>query len=132
MPAHARHDVRHDEVATVVHVLEAFRTLDPDLPIQYALSFMTIARNEGISIGELAERLGIAQSSASRNVAALSRWHSFGKAGLDLVQAQEDPRERRRKIVTLTDKGRAFLEELRAIVGNADVTQTDTRRARSA
>ena len=124
--------VRHDEVATVVHVLEAFRTLDPDLPIQYALSFMTIARNEGISIGELAERLGIAQSSASRNVAALSRWHSFGKAGLDLVQAQEDPRERRRKIVTLTDKGRAFLDELRAIVGNAGVTQTDTRRAKLA
>jgi len=119
--------VRHDEVATVVHVLEAFRTLDPDLPIQYALSFMTIAQNEGISIGELAERLGIAQSSASRNVAALSRWHSFGKAGLDLVQAQEDPRERRRKIVTLTEKGRAFLDELRAIV-----SPVDTRRAKSA
>ncbi|MBK3773651.1 MarR family winged helix-turn-helix transcriptional regulator [Azospirillum aestuarii] len=128
MPAH----VRPDEVTTVVHVLEAFRKLDPDLPIQYALSFMTIARNEGISIGELAERLGIAQSSASRNVAALSRWHSFGKAGLDLVQAQEDPRERRRKIVTLTDTGRAFLEELRAIVKPTVHTPSEPRRARSA
>ncbi|BAI73452.1 transcriptional regulator [Azospirillum sp. B510] len=113
--------VRHDEVLTVVQVLEAFRKLDPDLPIQYALSFMTIAQSEGISIGELAERLGIAQSSASRNVAALSRWHSFGKAGLDLVQAQEDPRERRRKIVTLTDKGREFLDALRAIVNPPDL-----------
>ncbi|WP_042699866.1 MarR family winged helix-turn-helix transcriptional regulator [Azospirillum sp. B506] len=112
--------VRHDEVLTVVQVLEAFRKLDPDLPIQYALSFMTIAQSGGISIGELAERLGIAQSSASRNVAALSRWHSFGKAGLDLVQAQEDPRERRRKIVTLTDKGREFLDALRAIVNPPD------------
>lgn len=123
--------VRPDEVTIVVHVLEAFRTLDPDLPIQYALSFMTIAQSEGISIGELAERLGIAQSSASRNVAALSKWHSFGKAGLDLVQAQEDPRERRRKIVTLTDKGRAFLEDLRAIVSPPD-NRLDTRRARTA
>lgn len=123
--------VRPDEVTIVVHVLEAFRTLDPDLPIQYALSFMTIAHSEGISIGELAERLGIAQSSASRNVAALSKWHSFGKAGLDLVQAQEDPRERRRKIVTLTDKGRAFLEDLRAIVSPPD-NRLDTRRARTA
>ena len=122
MPARAH----RDEVATVVHVLEAFRTLDPDLPIQYALSFMTIAQSEGISIGELAERLGIAQSSASRNVAALSRWHSFGKAGLDLVQAQEDPRERRRKIVTLTDKGRAFLEDLRAIVHPPTTRQAKT------
>lgn len=128
--------IRPDEVTTVVHVLEAFRKLDPDLPIQYALSFMTIAQSEGISIGELAERLGIAQSSASRNVAALSKWHSFGKAGLDLVQAQEDPRERRRKIVTLTDKGRAFLEELRAIVSPTDGRTSDgraePRRARTA
>ena len=113
--------IRPDEIATVTRVLEAFRTLDPDLPIQYALSFMTIAQNEGISIGELAERLGIAQSSASRNVAALSRWHSFGKAGLDLVSAQEDPRERRRKVVALTDKGRAFLDALRGIVNPADL-----------
>ena len=119
--------IRPDEIATVTRVLEAFRTLDPDLPIQYALSFMTIAQNEGISIGELAERLGIAQSSASRNVAALSRWHSFGKAGLDLVSAQEDPRERRRKVVALTDKGRAFLDELRGIVSNADPGKTDPR-----
>lgn len=116
--------VRHDEVLTVIQVLEAFRKLDPDLPIQYALSFMTIAQSEGISIGELAERLGIAQSSASRNVAALSRWHSFGKAGLDLVQAQEDPRERRRKIVTLTDTGRVFLADLRAIVNPPDQRRT--------
>lgn len=123
--------IRPDEIATVTRVLEAFRTLDPDLPIQYALSFMTIAQNEGISIGELAERLGIAQSSASRNVAALSRWHSFGKAGLDLVSAQEDPRERRRKVVALTDKGRAFLDALRGIVNPAE-PKAEPRRARLA
>lgn len=105
-----------DEVATLIRVLEALRGLDPDMPIQYALSFLTVARHEGLSIRELSERLGIAQSSASRNVAALSRWHSFGKPGHDLVQAEEDPRERRRKIVTLTPKGRALVEELRAIV----------------
>lgn len=120
--------IRPDEIATVTRVLEAFRTLDPDLPIQYALSFMTIAQNEGISIGELADRLGIAQSSASRNVAALSRWHSFGKAGLDLVSAQEDPRERRRKVVALTDKGRAFLDDLRGIVSSADPRGEARRR----
>ncbi|NYZ12976.1 winged helix DNA-binding protein [Azospirillum sp. RWY-5-1] len=121
---------RPEAVATVARVLEAFRTLDPDLPIQYALSFLTIAQNEGLSIGELADHLGIAQSSASRNVAALSRWHSFGKAGLDLVQSQEDPRERRRKIVTLTDKGRAFLDTLAGII---TVPQAEPpRRARRA
>ena len=76
--------ILYDEIITLMHVLEEFRKLDPDLPIQYALSFLTLAENEGMSMRELAERLGIAQSSASRNVAALSKWHSFGKPGLDL------------------------------------------------
>jgi DNA-binding MarR family transcriptional regulator len=100
----------------LVRVLEALRLLDPDLPIQYALSFLTIAQNEGLSIRDLSERLGIAQSSASRNVAALSKWHSFGKEGHDLVQAEEDPRERRRKIITLTDKGRTLASHLADLI----------------
>jgi DNA-binding MarR family transcriptional regulator len=110
-----------DEIATVVRVLEAFRRFDPDMPIQYALSFLTIAQHEGLSMGELAQRLGIAQSSASRNIAALSRWHSFGKAGHDLVEALEDPRERRRKIVSLTPRGHRLIEALRALVAGEAV-----------
>ncbi|GGF32889.1 hypothetical protein GCM10011611_43830 [Aliidongia dinghuensis] len=106
-----------DEITLVVRVLEEFRRLDPDLPIQYALSFLTIAQREGMSMGELAQHLGIAQSSASRNIAALSKWHSFGKAGHDLVEAHEDPRERRRKLVKLTPKGQRLVEILQAIMG---------------
>jgi DNA-binding MarR family transcriptional regulator len=107
---------RNAEIGTAVRLLEAFRRLDPDLPIQYALSFLTIAENEGLSMRDLSERLGIAQSSASRNVAALSQWHSFGKPGHDLVEAREDPRERRRKIITLTTKGAALIRDLRVIM----------------
>jgi len=106
-----------DEITLVVRVLEEFRRLDPDLPIQYALSFLTIAQHEGMSMGELAQHLGIAQSSASRNIAALSKWHSFGKAGHDLVEAHEDPRERRRKLVQLTPKGQKLVKILEAIMG---------------
>ena len=73
--------VRHDEIFTLMHVLEEFRKLDPDLPIQYALSFLTLAQNEGMSMRELAERLGIAQSSASRNVAALEQMAQLRQAG---------------------------------------------------
>jgi len=126
-----------DEVATVIRVLEAFRRFDPDMPIQYALSFLTIAQHEGLSMGDLAQRLGIAQSSASRNIAALSRWHSFGKAGHDLVEALEDPRERRRKIVSLTPRGHRLIEALRALVAGEAVDieiepQQDAAAARSA
>lgn len=117
MPTNPGTSAWHPETLDpLVRVLEALRTLDPDLPIQYALSFLTIAQNEGLSIRDLSERLGIAQSSASRNVAALSKWHSFGKAGHDLVQAEEDPRERRRKIITLTDRGRDLAVQLSGLI----------------
>jgi DNA-binding MarR family transcriptional regulator len=95
------------------------------LPIQYALSFLTIAQNEGLSMGDLAQRLAIAQSSASRNIAALSRWHSFGKDGHDLVEAREDPRERRRKIVSLTPRGHHLVATLRALVAGRTAPTPD-------
>lgn len=110
-----------DEIAIAMRILEQFRRLDSDMPIQYALSFLTIARHEGLSMGDLAQRLDIAQSSASRNIAALSRWHSFGKPGHDLIEAREDPRERRRKIVSLTQRGRALIDNLRAIISGGSV-----------
>ncbi len=110
-----------DEIAIAMRILEQFRRLDSDMPIQYALSFLTIARHEGLSMGDLAQRLDIAQSSASRNIAALSRWHSFGKPGHDLIEAREDPRERRRKIVSLTQRGRALIDNLRAIITGGSI-----------
>src|ERR1700735_1350075 len=113
--------IEGDEIATVIRVLEEFRRLDPDMPIQYALSFLTIAQNEGLSMGDLAQRLGIAQSSASRNIAALSKWHSFGKAGHDLVAALQDPSDRRRKIVSLTPRGHRLVAALRALVAGETV-----------
>lgn len=118
------------EVSTdqLMRALEVFRELDPDMPIQYALSFLTLARNPGLSIRDLSERLGIAQSSASRNVAALSEWHSFRKPGHDLIQAKEDPRERRRKIVTPTPKGEALLARLESIMNGVDKGETEITR----
>lgn len=106
----------HGSLVRLARVLEEFRALDPDMPIQYALSFLTVVEEEGLSLRDLSARLGIAQSSASRNVAALGEWHSFRKPGLHLVEAREDPRERRRKIVTLTAKGRALAARLDAMM----------------
>lgn len=123
-------DATEGDVSTdrLMRALEVFRELDPDMPIQYALSFLTLARNPGLSIRDLSERLGIAQSSASRNVAALSEWHSFRKPGHGLIQANEDPRERRRKIVTLTRDGEALLARLEAVMEGQDGGETQVTR----
>ncbi|KAB7627695.1 winged helix DNA-binding protein [Alkalilimnicola sp. S0819] len=86
------------------------------MPLQMAVAFMLIVNYEGLTMKELCERLGISQSSTSRNVAALSKYHRLNRPGLDLVRATEDPMERRRKLVHLTSKGRRVAESLKALL----------------
>lgn len=95
-----------------LNVLEEFRKIDPEMPIQMAVVFLNIAADEGLNMSELYQRSGISQSSVSRNVAALSKWHRANKAGHDLVYTKEDPMERRRKVAFLTSKGRLVAEAI--------------------
>ncbi len=98
-------------------ILEDFRALDAEMPIQTAVTFMIVALNEGLALKDVADRLGMASSTASRNVAALSKHHRLGKQGHDLIENREDPMERRRKIHTLTPKGVAFRLKLNETMG---------------
>lgn len=72
------------------------------------------------------ERLGLASSSASRNVAALSGLHWMKKPGLGLVELVTDPMALHKKQVRLTVKGKRLVEQLLTIMeggnheGNSD------------
>ena len=97
-------------------LLREFRKLDSEMPIQMASVFLRVTMQPGITIKELMTLEDISQSSASRNVAALSDWNRARKAGHGLIQAVEDPYERRRKIVTLTPKGKRVAATMNEIL----------------
>jgi len=67
---------------------------------------------EPMPMSELSVAVGIAQSSVSRNVAALSSWSRHHEKGHELLRAYEDPMNRRRKLVELTPKGKAVKSRL--------------------
>lgn len=73
---------------------------------------LVIAEREGRTAREISELTGLSQPGVSRNVAALGRVHRSQKPGLGLVEAAEDPGERRRKIYFLTKKGQHFIQKL--------------------
>ena len=56
--------------------------------------------------------MGLSSSALSRNVGALGEYRQGGEPGLLFVDAKVDPRERRRKFLNLTGKGRSFLRSL--------------------
>jgi len=98
-----------------LNILEEFRKIDPEMPIQMAVIFLNVAADEGLNMTDLYKRSGVSQASVSRNVAALSKWHRLNKAGHDLVTTKEDPAERRRKVVFLTPKGQLLAKAIAAM-----------------
>jgi DNA-binding MarR family transcriptional regulator len=86
-------------------LLDKLRALDADMPMAQAYSLLLIARDEGLSLKELATRAGVGMASASRYLADFT-------LRMGLATAKEDPNERRKKIITLTPKGRALVNKL--------------------
>ena len=99
-------------MALLTEALAQLKNLDGDMPVSQALSLILIAGNEGLSLKELAQKTEIGMASASRYVSNFGKVTKPGSKGLGLVAAVEDPLERRKKIITLTPKGRTFVNKL--------------------
>lgn len=108
-----------------------FRLLNGEMPMQQADMLLTIARKPGIGMAELEQQLQMAQSSISRNIAALSRFQRLDEPGLDLIEAQIDPRAPKKRIFFLTPKGKQFVTRLLKVMDEkfSIDAETDARAA---
>lgn len=97
---------------SIFSLLSRFRTLDKEMPVQQMLVFCWVALNEGRTQRELCVSLDMPSSTASRNLAALSKVHRLGKEGLGLIEWREDPMDRRSKLLWLTTKGQQTITKL--------------------
>jgi DNA-binding MarR family transcriptional regulator len=108
------------ELHKILKVIEEFRKLDPQMRPQTMATFLYVALHEGVDgvpQKDLADAIGIAQSTTSRNVSTLDKINRHHGEGHRLIRSVEDPLERRRKLITLTPRGRqlkATLEEMLA------------------
>lgn len=101
----------------IVSLIEEFRKLDPEIQAQQIVVFLTVVGSPGHTLRELEQMTGLASSAISRNVQALSKVHRKGKAGHDLVIAEEDPEDRRFKRVRPTAKGIRVYNTLVELLG---------------
>lgn len=96
--------------------------IEPEMPLQQLHCLLVIAQSEeGMSLTDISQKVGIGLATASRYVAALGKQNRHREEGLLLVESFEDPMERRKKIIRLTKKGKAAINKL---VGelNADIS----------
>ena len=103
----------------LLRIIEEMRKFDPLLESQAIAIFFVVCLEggkDGISMQDISEKLDLAQSTVSRNVFKLSFTNRHRERGIDLLEAFEDPMERRRKLVKLTAKGRRVYETLSELV----------------
>lgn len=113
--------------------IDRLHTGAQSMPIQQAQILLAIALQPGLTTKDLKKHVVLEQSSFSRNLAALGKWHRLGTLGADFIESREDPRERRREIHYLTPKGRRAVESaLQAILdGPVDFTSPTASEAES-
>ncbi len=75
--------------------------------------------DDPVSIQELAERVGLNETTVSRHLRYLGTQRRVGVEGLGLVDTRTHPVDRRRKIVFLTRKGKALKDQLGFTLGAA-------------
>ncbi len=103
-----------DRIISVVRDL-----IDPELPIQQLALLLLVAEagDEGITMPEACEKLGMGQTSVSKNAKILSRYadkrgRQMEIKGYALIESRPDLWERRRLRMTITPKGRDVLEKI--------------------
>lgn len=92
--------------------LNAFRGTRADMPLQYVITFLLVAMEEGKSVGEYARRCGVAKSVLSRHILDLSVRARSGGPGLDLLMTRTNPTDARSHEVFLTPKGRTVAHQV--------------------
>ena len=92
---------------SLISVLKKLREVNPQFTLTNALTFLVIARDESakVSQSELCREFRVVDATVSRMVRALTPEGERGKPGLGLVELEQDPNDKRRKIIRLTPEG---------------------------
>lgn len=102
-----------------LRMVAVVRDLDPEMRIQTLDTLLRVAAagRSGLHMTELQRGLKLTLAATSRNVALLSKVNAKGAKAWGLVQAVEDPMDRRHRIIYLTSKGQEFINKIEEAIG---------------
>lgn len=93
--------------------LSKVQQVDSEMPIQQMMCLLVISQSEeGMSLTDVAKRVNISMTTASRYIGSLGKLNRRREEGLNYIESYEDPMERRKKIIRLTKKGEIALRNM--------------------
>jgi DNA-binding MarR family transcriptional regulator len=82
------------------------------MPLQYVTAFLLVCHEEGMGVGDYAERAGVSVSVMSRHLLDIGDRNRHMEEGFGLVTYRANPMELRKHEYMLTDKGRALAHKI--------------------
>lgn len=119
------------EIANHLKLVDTLREIYPPMTLEMAGVFLVICYHERVPLTDIAKRLNIHQVAVSRNVSDLSHGQYKGprtNKGFGLVQTEEDPQNRVRKIAYLTPKGTELKQQLVRILKEQEPVKPTTKK----
>ncbi len=103
---------RYDRLNAMLVALLPISRKHKKITLSHFAAFLLIAVHERITTAELMSALDLEQSTMSRMTDFLSNYGKPGVEGLELIEAHDDPSDRRRKVYTLSRKGQELLDRM--------------------
>lgn len=97
---------------SLITCCEAFQAIRPTMPLQYVVTFLLVAMEEGLSVNEYAKRAGVSMSVMSRHLLDIGERNRHMEKGFGLITQRQSPLELRRNEYYLTTKGKALLHQI--------------------
>jgi hypothetical protein len=101
---------------SLLWALKTFDNLSPTFPLSYAITFLSVALEEGKPIGAYARDLACDRFTMTRCIQAIGNKGRHGAPGLGLVTVKRTDTSPARTEVYLTDKGRAVAAKVVGIL----------------
>lgn len=105
------------DVNRFLNGLELFAEIDPNMQISTALVFGYVARRPGCAQKDVETAFQMTNASASRNITYWTTLKKIGTPGVGFLRRDEDPADRRYKILHLTEAGERFSARLQRMLG---------------
>lgn len=104
----------------LLRAIAELRRLDPDMQMPMAATFLLVAMHDGLSRTDVMRALGVAGSTATRNLAALTAEGRLGQKGYGLIEQRVNPKEKRWRMHSLTPKGQEVLARVLAAISDPE------------
>ena len=98
--------------ASLFSALQGFTAIRDTMPLQYVMSFLLVALDEGQSVNEYARRAGVGTTVMSRHLLDIGVRNRHMEPGFGLVDYRPNPMELRKHEYFLTPKGRALAHRI--------------------